>query len=96
VKNYRIYWSPAAEDSYLKIISFILEKWTVKEAEKFIEKVDDLLSKISIHYKLCPPSKLHRDIRKCVISPQTSLIYRLQDDVIEIIALIDNRSLHHY
>lgn len=96
MRKFLIYWSPAAEDSYLKTISFILKNWTIKEAEEFIEKVDDLLSKISIHHKLCPPSKLHKDIRKCVISPQTSLIYRLYDDVIEIIALIDNRSLPYY
>ena len=43
MKEYLIFWSPLAEDTYLKTLAAILEKWTIKEAEDFEHKVDNLL-----------------------------------------------------
>jgi len=92
-----IYWSPLAEESYLKTLAFILEKWTLKEAEDFRMKVEGLIVNLTIHHQLCPPSKSHNELRKCVISPQTSLIYRIVDkNIIELVAFINNRSFHYY
>jgi hypothetical protein len=66
-KEYEIYWSPEAEETYLKTLTDIL----------------------------CPPSQTHKQFRKCVIAPQTSLIYRVTDDTIELVSFIDNRSLQY-
>jgi plasmid stabilization system protein ParE len=41
-----IIWSTTAERTYLLIIEQILEKWTPKEARRFIADVDKLLSAI--------------------------------------------------
>jgi len=35
MKEYSISWSPIAEETYLDVISRILERWTIKEAEDF-------------------------------------------------------------
>ena len=96
MKN-QIFWSPKAEESYLKTLEFILEKWTIKEAENFQTKVDGLLMKLEMYDSLCPPSISHPKMRKCVVSEQTSMIYRIvEENIIEIVAFIDNRSLHAY
>jgi plasmid stabilization system protein ParE len=95
-KEYQIYWSPEAEETYLKILSDILEKWTIREAEHFEQKVESLLTKLGQHKHLCPPSLNHKQFRKCVITPQTSIIYRITDDIIEIVAFINNKSSHAY
>lgn len=95
-KEYEIYWSPEAEETYLKTLTDILEKWTIREAEHFEQKVESLLAKLRQHKHLCPPSQKHKHFRKCVIAPQTSLIYRVTDDIIELVSFIDNRSLHSY
>jgi len=94
--EHQILWSPLAEETYLKTIEFILNKWTIKEAKDFEHKVESLLSKIKTHRKLCPASYKKPGLRKCVISPQTSLVYRINDDIIELVAFIDNRSQHNY
>jgi len=61
------------------------------------KKVEDLLEKIIIYQKICPISIRHPELRKCVISPQTSLIYRIhEDDIIELVAFIDNRRKEKY
>jgi len=96
MKEYLISWSPLAEETYLKTLSFILEKWTVKEAEAFERKVESLLEKLKTQKHLCPPSNKQKSLRRCVIAPQTSLIYQIKNNIIELVAFFDNRSEHGY
>ncbi|MDY0078407.1 MAG: hypothetical protein RBR87_14160 [Bacteroidales bacterium] len=56
MKEAVIFWAPLAEETYLKTLSQILDRWTIKEAENFEAKVESLLEKLKIHKHLCPPS----------------------------------------
>ena len=94
-KPYKVIWSPLAVETYLKAIEFILERWTVNEADEFISTVRDLIERIQSFKNLCPPSIVHKNLRKCVVSFQTSLVYRFHKDFIEIVAFFDNRSNIH-
>ncbi len=94
MKQYRISWSPLAEETYLNTLSWILERWTIKEAEDFEAKVESLLEKLKTHKYLCPPSGKRENLRRCVIAPQTSLVYQIKNDFIELVAFFDNRSDH--
>lgn len=96
MKQYRISWSPLAEESYLNTLSQILEKWTIKEAEDFESKVEGLLEKLKTQKYLCPASSKQSNLRRCVIAPQTSLVYQIKSDVIELVVFFDNRSDHRY
>ena len=91
-----ISWSPLAEESYLNTLTWILEKWTIKEAEDFEVKVESLLQKLKAQNHLCPPSRKQVNLRRCVIAPQTSLVYQIKSDVIELVVFFDNRSDHRY
>ena len=90
-----IIWSPLAEETYLNILKYISDKWSLNAARKFDRKTESLLIKISIHHRLCPGSKL-TGLRKCVITPQTSLIYKITEYSIELVVFIDNRTNHIY
>jgi plasmid stabilization system protein ParE len=96
MKEYRIFWSPRAEETYLKILEYILLKWSQKEAEDFEDRINRLIDKLRFHKNLCPPSLKKKQLRKCVVTSQTSLVYRTKKQTIEIVALIDNRSQHNY
>ncbi len=96
MKEYFISWSPLAEETYLKTLSLILDRWTLKEAEDFEAKVNSLIEKLKIHNQLCPPSGKQKFLRLCVITPQTSLIYQIKANTIELVAFFDNRSNHKY
>ncbi len=96
MSEYIIYWSPLAEETYLKTLSLILEQWTVKEAQDFANKVESLIEKLKTHKQICPPSEKQKALRRCVITPQTSLVYQVKEDTIEFIAFFDNRSRHIY
>ncbi len=96
MKEYHISWSPLAEETYLKTLSQILDNWTLKEAEDFAIKVESLLKKLKTHKHLCPPSSKRKNLRRCVITLQTSIVYQIKDNGIEIITFFDNRSAHRY
>ncbi len=96
MKEYLIIWSPLAEATYLNTLSQILELWTIKEAEDFEAKVESLLEKLKTQKRLCPPSNKLKNLRRCVIAPQTSLVYHVKDDIIQLVAFFDNRSEHKY
>lgn len=97
MKSPEIIWSPFAEESYLRTLTYILENWSLKEAEDFESKVESLLHRLINHQHLCPTSKLQESLRRCVISSQTSLIYQINGNRnIELVAFFDNRSDHKY
>lgn len=94
-KPYVIRWTKEADITYFESLLFILEKWTLKEAEYFETLTNELLLNLSSNLKLCPEiPKLN--IRKCTISHQTSLVYRVVGKSVELISFVDNRSDHPY
>lgn len=97
MKKYQIVWSPFAEETYIRTLIFILENWSLKEAEAFENKVESLLERLITQKYLCPVSKIQKTLRRCVVSPQTSLIYQVRNDsIIELVAFFDNRSNHKF
>jgi len=96
MKEFLISWSPLAEETYLNILSQMLDRWTVREAEAFETQVESLIDKLRKQKYLCPSSKKQKSLRRCVIAPQTSLVYQITGDVIELVAFFDNRSQHQY
>ncbi|RLD63591.1 MAG: type II toxin-antitoxin system RelE/ParE family toxin [Bacteroidetes bacterium] len=91
----KIIWSNQAKFSYEEIIDFILEQWPTDIALDFENKTNNLLDKLKKNIKLCPNSK-KKQLRKCVIHKNTSLIYKIVKPNIELITFIDNRSEHQY
>lgn len=88
-------WSSQAEITYDKIIENILEKWNDSIAKSFIYDVDDLLIKLTSYTNLCPKSEI-KNLRKCLISKQVSLVYKVQNKQIYLVTFIFNESDHGY
>ena len=90
-----IIWSLIAEVEYLNILKYIIENWSVNDADNFDDKTNSLIEKITTNHKLCPKSNL-ANFRKCVVTSQTSMIYRVNSNSIEIISFISNYSKHKF
>jgi plasmid stabilization system protein ParE len=88
-----ILWTENALNTYIDNVDFILQNWTLKEAEKFGKLVEGLLNNIVLNNQLCPKSKL-LNYRKCLVSKQTSLVYTIVEKNIVLIAFLDNRALN--
>ncbi len=91
----KIVWSTQAVISYEKIIDFILEQWSPDIAFDFENRTNRLLDNLKNNKKLCPNSK-KKQLRKCVIHKNTSLVYKIVNQNIELVTFIDNRSEHQY
>jgi plasmid stabilization system protein ParE len=87
----QIIWSPAAEKDAEQILDFINTKWSKRVAAKFLNKLDDNILLISEDPKLFPIIEDNLGVRKCVLTKQNSLFYRVSDETIEIIRLFDTR-----
>lgn len=96
MNEFSVFWSPLAEETYLKTLAYILDHWTIKEAEDFEAKVERIVEKLRAHKHLCPSSYKQKNMRRCVVSSQTSLVYQIKGHSIELIAFFDNRSVHSY
>ncbi|RLD59814.1 MAG: type II toxin-antitoxin system RelE/ParE family toxin [Bacteroidetes bacterium] len=90
-----VFWSPEASSSYEDIILGLFERWTIDIVEQFENEVNKLIFRLSKNKKLCPPSK-KKNLRKCVIHKNISLVYRINMTEIELVTFIDNRSEHSY
>lgn len=89
---YPIYWSSTAKESYAAILQHIVNNFPLDTALKIDDKVERLLTLLEQNKHLCPPSTNFPDVRRCVVTPNLSVIYRLLGDEIELVVFLDNRS----
>jgi plasmid stabilization system protein ParE len=89
-----IVWSPKAEETFDTIINYLKAHWTAREVNNFLAETDRQLKRISYFPFSCPESLKYKNVHRCIISKQTSLVYRYKPrkEVIEIVTFFDNRS----
>jgi plasmid stabilization system protein ParE len=89
--NRKIVWSPEAASDYERNIGYLLENWSAKEAQHFIDEVSEvlrILQKSKVRFKLVG----YRDIRVVTVCYQINLLYRINNsNDIELVRFWDNR-----
>lgn len=90
-----VVWSNKARLVFLKYLEQTLENYSVKLANEFIDDTEALITRIQSDKELCPPSK-KRNLRKCVVNVNVSMIYKASSSKIEIVTFLFNRSGHKY
>ena len=83
-------WSEEARFQVEEIIDFLNYRWTEKEAKEFILKTEGVIKVIIGHPYLYPASN-YNQIRKAVITKQTSLFYLIRKEEIFLVTFWDNR-----
>ncbi|MBI2968167.1 MAG: type II toxin-antitoxin system RelE/ParE family toxin [Bacteroidetes bacterium] len=92
MKNgYKIVWSNEARDNLSQIIDYFEEKWTERELKKFFQRLEKIINLISQNPRLFMLTKKRKNVRRCVLSKQTSIYYKFDSERIFIITLFDNR-----
>jgi len=87
--------TPQSQSTYLNNLTFVFNKWGLEIAENFETLTEELISKLESGIIECPPSKID-GLHKCKIHKNVSLIYRVNDEYIDLISFIDNRSDHNF
>jgi len=91
----KIVWSDLAKEYYIYIIEKLFEKWNIAIVERFESETIALISKIADYNHICPQAKI-ANYHKCIINKHISLIYRIQNNTLEIITFLFNQSDHLY
>ncbi len=93
--KYKIVWSDESILTLEKIMDYIFKEWGIQPIIDLQLEVDRLIHLLTTNKKLCPKSKAI-NVRKCVVSEQTSMVYKIERSHLEIVTFIDNRSKHNY
>lgn len=87
----KISFSPEANQRLYEIVTYLVDNWSVKSAEKFLEILDNKLSHIRLFPYSFPQLENKEEVRKCVLTVQITLYYRLLNDEAELITFFDTR-----
>ena len=74
-----VVWNKLAQLDFYEIIDFLLQNWSEKEAQNFINKVHEievLPAKGNVEFQ----NTDRVGVKRCVIHKQISLFYRVGDD----------------
>jgi plasmid stabilization system protein ParE len=83
--------SKTTEKKLDSLFNYLIEKWSIKVKNEFIEKLDYSIELIRNQPELFPESKEGKRIRKCVVTKQTTLFYRFTSKQINVITIFDTR-----
>ncbi len=87
----RVIWTEEAVKNLSDILDYLEYKWTEREVSRFKARLSDYITLIAKRPLLFPASKAHPDMRKAVMSAQTSIYYQVGNDAVTILYLFVNR-----
>lgn len=88
---FEIEFSDEALNQLQENIDYLIKEWSAKVADEFISKLYSKLELISFLPFIYSPSNSNRKIRKCVVTKQISIFYKITEKKITILALFDTR-----
>ena len=86
-----VIWSPSAKQDLENITDYIMNEWGSRIVSKFLIKLNRIISQITVNPKQYPLFNSRLKIRRCVISKQNTLFYRIKKNEIEIVRIYDTR-----
>jgi len=88
---YSVVFSERASAELTRILKYIEEGWSYKTANEFSFKVDEKINNLITNPFIYPAYKSKKFLRRCVITEQISMYYRIKNSEIEVITLFDTR-----
>jgi len=86
-----IIWSERSLNEYQDLIDYLLEEWGEEITVRVIQELDQSIMRIQNSHEQFQIILKRKRVRRCVMSPQTSIFFKVNKDVIEILSLFDNR-----
>jgi len=94
MKNgFEIEWTSEAKRNLNSIFDYLENSWSEREISNFAKKMESDLKIISKHPATFPYFDKDKNVRRCVLTPQTTIYYREipSENRVVIITLFDNR-----
>lgn len=83
--------SKTAEKKLDKLFEYLIQEWSITVKKQFVEKLDSSIEIIKTKPEIFPESKKGKGLRKCVITKQTTLYYRYNSEIINVVTIFDTR-----
>lgn len=87
----KVYFSKRATNKLHKLLDYLESDWSEKVRDDFIQKLDNAIGNIKQFPESFPESKRKQGYRKCILTKQISIYYRIKNKEIEVSTLFDNR-----
>lgn len=91
-----IFWTEEALENLEDILSYLHDHWTQREVNQFTNLLFERIELIALNPYLFPKSSDFGNLRKSVLTPQTSIIYWLkplhQPVELHILSVLYNRT----
>ncbi|MEL6534876.1 MAG: type II toxin-antitoxin system RelE/ParE family toxin [Bacteroidota bacterium] len=87
----RVQFSQIASYKIERLLEYLEMEWSAASRRKFVAALQDRIEALKQNPLGFPVSHFRPDIRKLVITKQTTALYTIRDEVIYIITVFDNR-----
>jgi plasmid stabilization system protein ParE len=84
-------WNERSISEYQNLYAYLLVQWGEGIANKVVEEVDLTLDNVRKNPEHYPVFIKRKKIRRCVVSRQTSIFFKINNEAIEILRVFDNR-----
>ncbi len=84
-------YSKTAKIDLEKILTSLQEQYSTKLKDDFLKKLDKSMLSIQSFPEGFPLTDNQINVRKCVLTKQTSIIYRPNSEMIQVLAFFDTR-----
>jgi plasmid stabilization system protein ParE len=88
----KVVFSDLANKKAAEVSDYLAKEWSEKVKKDFAETLRAKIMQISSFPESCIESGIFYNLRICVVTKQTSFLYRINDNEIEVITVLDNRS----
>lgn len=91
-----VIWSNRASFKYEEVLSYLIENWTIKDAQHLVQLTSSIIKKIQKNPSLFKISSRYNYLRKAKVTKHNSIIYQVDENEIIIIDYLDNRTENPY
>jgi plasmid stabilization system protein ParE len=88
---YPIRYSTRAYNEYESILEYVTGKFGIAKAVEVDIYFESVIDMIAINPNMFPYSSKKKNLRRCLISPQTTLYYRFLGECIELVSFRGNK-----
>jgi plasmid stabilization system protein ParE len=88
---YPVRYSSRSNIEYEAILRYVTENFGITKAAEVDMHFERVIDLIAVNPRMFPHSEKMQDIRRCVISPQTTLYYRFTGEFVELISFRGNK-----
>lgn len=88
---YEIEWSNQAIHNFEEIVGYLSNSWNEKVVKDFVRSVDRAVTHITMFPYAFPATSYKQGVRRYVLSDINTIYYVVKKDIINIVAIGDNR-----